>query len=159
LVKVGGRAQFKDAPKSAHGFRTISLPPRVTQLLIELRECQAERPLLRAIPPEEALVFSRHDGKPRHPDHVSSTLRELVAASGLPRIRPMQDLRHTHATLLIGEGGVNVKVVQERLGHHSHSFTADTYQHVIPGMDEAAATRFDQLVFGEQGAEAPSDNP
>jgi integrase len=74
-----------------------------------------------------------------HPDHVTSTLRELMIASGLPRIRPMQDLRHTHATLLIGEGGVNVKVVQERLGHHSHSFTADTYQHVIPGMDEAAA--------------------
>jgi len=49
-----------------------------------------------------------------------------VAASGLPRIRPMQDLRHTHATLLIGEGGVNVKVIQERLDHHSHSLTADT---------------------------------
>jgi integrase len=61
----------------------------------------------------------------------------------------MQDLRHTHATLLIGEAGANVKVVQERLGHHSHSFTADTYQHVIPGMDEAAASRFDELVFGE----------
>jgi integrase len=73
-----------------------------------------------------------------------------VIASGLPRIRPMQDLRHTHATLLIGEGGVNVKVVQERLGHHSHSFTADTYQHVIPGMDEAAARPFDDLVFGRR---------
>jgi integrase len=53
-------------------------------------------------------------------------------------------------------GGVNVKVVQERLGHHSHSFTADTYQHVIPGMDEAAATKFDALVFGETDANAPS---
>ena len=105
-------------------------------------------------------MFCRPDGDAWHPDHVTSTLRELMIASGLPRIRPMQDLRHTHATLLIGEGGVNVKVVQERLGHHSHSFTADTYQHVIPGMDEAAARRFDQLVFGdaeavEESAEAP----
>ncbi len=46
-------------------------------------------------------------------------------------------------------------VVQERLGHHSHSFTADTYQHVIPGMDEAAASRFDALVFGDGEAEPP----
>jgi integrase len=153
LVKVGGTAQFKDAPKSAHGFRTISIPPRVTQLLTELREWQADQPLLRIVPPEQALVFCRPDGDPWHPDHVSTTLRELVLASGLPRIRPMQDLRHTHATLLIGEGGVNVKVVQERLGHHSHSFTADTYQHVIPGMDEAAADRFDSLVFGDDGGE------
>jgi integrase len=37
LIKVGGTAQFKDAPKSAYGFRTISIPPRVTQLLLELR--------------------------------------------------------------------------------------------------------------------------
>jgi integrase len=68
----------------------------------------------------------------------------------------MQDLRHTHATLLIGEG-VNVKLVQERPGHHSHSFTADTYQHVIPGMDEAAASRFDTLVFGEAGVGVADD--
>jgi integrase len=159
LVKVGGTAQFKDAPKSAHGFRTISLPPRVTQLLLKLRAWQAEQPRLQAIPPEQALVFCRHDGDPWHPDHVSTTLRELVIASGLPRIRPMQDLRHTHATLLIGEGGVNVKVVQERLGHHSHSFTADTYQHVIPGMDEAAASRFDALVFGDDTEDGRGQTP
>jgi integrase len=153
LVLVGGQPHFKDAPKSAHGFRTISLPPKVTQLLVELRGWQAQQPRLQAIPPEEALVFCRPDGAQWHPDHVTSTLRELMIASGLPRIRPMQDLRHTHATLLIGEGGVNVKVVQERLGHHSHSFTADTYQHVIPGMDEAAASRFDELVFGDGDAD------
>jgi integrase len=153
LVLVGGQPHFKDAPKSAHGFRTISLPPKVTQLLVELRAWQAEQPQLRVIPPEDALVFCRPDGHAWHPDHVTSTLRELMIASGLPRIRPMQDLRHTHATLLIGEGGVNVKVVQERLGHHSHSFTADTYQHVIPGMDEAAASRFDELVFGDGDAD------
>jgi hypothetical protein len=48
--------------------------------------------------------------------------------------------------------------VQERLGHHSHSFTADTYQHVIPGMDEAAASRFDALVFGDDGADERPDD-
>jgi hypothetical protein len=39
---------------------------------------------------------------------------------------------------------------------HSHPFTADTYQHVIPGMDEAAADRFDALVFGETGSDDPA---
>ncbi len=93
------------------------------------------------------LVFTRDDGDPWHPDHVTETIREMIIASGLPRIRPLQDLRHTHATLLLAHGE-NAKVVQERLGHHSHAFTADTYQHVMPGMDEAAATRFDALVHG-----------
>src|SRR5690606_19358849 len=93
------------------------------------------------------LVFCRPDGLPWHPDYVTSAVRKLIEASGLPRIRPLQDLRHTHATLLL-VGGEHLKVVQERLGHHSHSFTSDTYQHVTPGMDDAAAARFDGMIFG-----------
>jgi integrase len=84
---------------------------------------------------------------------VTETVREMIEASGLPPIRPLQDLRHTHATLLLADGA-NAKVVQERLGHHSHSFTADTYQHVMPGMDEAVANQFEDLVFGgEEGSQ------
>jgi integrase len=37
LVKVGGKAAFKDAPTSAHGFRTIRVPPRVVAEFRELR--------------------------------------------------------------------------------------------------------------------------
>jgi integrase len=42
--------------------------------------------------------------------------------------------------------GVHPKVVQERLGHSSIQVTLDTYSHVAPGLQEAAATRFDELV-------------
>lgn len=86
---------------------------------------------------------------PWHPDYVTEAIRKLILDSGLPRIRPLQDLRHTHAALLLADGE-NAKVVQERLGHRSHSFTADTYQRVMPGMDGAAAARFEGLVFRGQ---------
>lgn len=146
LVKVGGRAEFKDAPKSQHGYRTLRIAPRVIRVLRKVRAGQEE--LARSWDGSTfELVFSRDDGHPWHPDHVTETIRELIEASALPSIRPLQDLRHTHATLLLADGE-NAKVVQERLGHHSHSFTADTYQHVMPGMDSAAASRFDGLVFG-----------
>ncbi len=48
------------------------------------------------------------------------------------------NLRHTHATLLLANGE-HPKVVQERLGHSSIGITMDTYSHVIPSMQEAAA--------------------
>ena len=150
LVKVGGKGEFKEAPKSAHGFRTIQIAPRVLAVLRDLRRKQAEVRLRAQVWHDNDLVFCRPDGNPWHPDHVTETVREMIEASGLPRIRPLQDLRHTHATLLLADGE-NAKVVQERLGHHSHSFTADTYQHVMPGMDAAAASRFDGLVFGNDG--------
>lgn len=72
--------------------------------------------------------------------------RRAVERSGVPRIR-LHDLRHTHATLLLA-AGLNAKVVSERLGHSSVSFTLDTYAHVIPGMQPDAAERFMGLVFG-----------
>jgi hypothetical protein len=39
-----------------------------------------------------------------------------------------------------------VKVVSERLGHASPAFTMVTYQHVLPGMQAAAARTFAALV-------------
>ena len=148
LVKVGGKGEFKDAPKSAHGFRTIRLPGSVVAALRDARQTQIAVRLGSSVWHDLDLVFCRDDGLPFHPDYVTETVREMIEASGLPPIRPLQDLRHTHATLLLADGA-NAKVVQERLGHHSHSFTADTYQHVMPGMDEAVANQFEDLVFGD----------
>jgi len=40
--------------------------------------------------------------------------------------------------------GTHPKIVQERLGHSSIQITLDTYSHVAPGLQEAAAFRFDE---------------
>jgi hypothetical protein len=87
--------------------------------------------------------------------HEEMVLAELIANSGLPRIRPLQDLRHTHASLLLTVGEPP-KVVQERLGHHSPAFTQTTYRHLLPGMGEAAARRFEALVLDADDDEEAS---
>jgi hypothetical protein len=43
------------------------------------------------------------------------------------------------------KAGVNPKVVPERLGHANISITLDIYSHVLPGMQEEAAEKFDKL--------------
>jgi integrase len=40
----------------------------------------------------------------------------------------------------------STKVVQERLGHSTITTTLDIYSHVSPGMQQAAAIRFDGLM-------------
>jgi len=40
--------------------------------------------------------------------------------------------------------GIHPKVVQERLGHAGIQITLDTYSHVAPGLQAAAALRFDE---------------
>jgi integrase len=82
-------------------------------------------------------VFTNDIGEPLRPDSVGQAFGRLVASTGVPVIR-LHDLRHTHASHLLA-AGVNVKVVSERLGHASVSFTLDTYGHVMPGQQAEAA--------------------
>ena len=51
------------------------------------------------------------------------------------------DLRHGHATMMIGMGE-NMKLVQERLGHIQVSVTLGFYHHVMDADHEQAARRF-----------------
>jgi integrase len=78
---------------------------------------------------------------------VSRAFAKVLKKAGLPHIR-FHDLRHTHATLLL-KGGVHPKIVSERLGHANIGITLDTYSHVLPGLQEAAAEHFDNLVVKE----------
>ncbi len=41
--------------------------------------------------------------------------------------------------------GTYLKVVQEQLGHASIQITLDTYYHIAPRLQEAAAAQFDKL--------------
>ena len=53
--------------------------------------------------------------------------------------------------------GVHLKIVQERLSHASIQITLDTYSHVAPGLQEAAAAGFDKMVLPGRGKE-PIEN-
>jgi integrase len=67
----------------------------------------------------------------------------------LPEIR-FHDLRHTSATLLL-LANVNVKVVSERLGHASVQLTLDTYSHVLPTIQKAAALKMNGILGRQTG--------
>ena len=75
---------------------------------------------------------------------TSAEVARFVIANVSRGLR-LHDLRHTHATLML-RAGVHPKIVSERLGHATVAFTLDTYTHVVPGLQEAAAKAFDILV-------------
>jgi integrase len=141
----GGKVIFR-SPKTAKGRRTIALPPSAVILLKEYQGKQGLERKMFGIPlRDEDLVFSRPDGKPLLPNTVTHAWIKLVRQSGLKSIR-LHDARHSHASLMLKQG-IHPKVVQERLGHSSIQITLDTYSHISPGIQEAAAKRFDEA-FG-----------
>jgi integrase len=74
---------------------------------------------------------------------ISGSFLPLLAKAGLPRIR-FHDLRHTAASLLLGQG-VHPKIVQELLGHSAIGVTMDIYSHALPTMQEEAVNRLGDL--------------
>jgi integrase len=63
---------------------------------------------------------------------IKVEFRRLLLAAGIRSIR-LYDLRHTAATLSVA-AGVSLKVVSDRLGHASISFTLERYSHVLPSI-------------------------
>jgi integrase len=77
---------------------------------------------------------------------VGVQLDRLCVAAKVKRIT-VHGLRHTCATLLLS-AGVSAKVVQERLGHADVAMTLNIYSHVLPGMQQDAASRLAVLLHG-----------
>ena len=101
------------------------------------------------------LVFSHADGQPFLPNTVTHSWEKLVKRLSLGHIR-LHDARHTHASLMLKQG-VHPKIVQERLGHSSIQITLDTYSHVAPGLQEAAAKKFDEYITNAESKISVSD--
>jgi integrase len=143
-----GRFVFQE-PKTVKSRRQVSLSPAAVLALRAYRQRrEAECALLGEPLSEERLVFCHPDGTPMRPDNVSRAFARISHKAGLQGAR-FHDLRHTHATLMLKQG-VHPKIVQERLGHATIAVTLDTYSHVLPGLQEQAALRFEEELARER---------
>ena len=128
-------------PKSAKSRRAISLDAETVR---SLREHRGKQVLLKVelgdAWGDHGLVFPGALGQPLDPATLTRNFKKLAGRVGMSHVR-LHDLRHFHATMLL-KSGTHLKVVQERLGHASIAITADTYSHVAPGLQKAAAEAF-----------------
>lgn len=96
------------------------------------------------VPTSLADALVRHGGPLVFPapaaDHYRRAWRKAVVAAQAPaRVRPghvvvmcsprVHDLRHTHAVLMLTEGGMNLIALAARLGHSTPQTTAAFYAH------------------------------
>ncbi|HHY47493.1 MAG TPA: site-specific integrase [Firmicutes bacterium] len=134
------------ATKSRRGTRQITIPPITIEALRRHKEEQDKRKAICGdIYVDMDLVFDRGDGRPHHPDSITMWFRKFLRKHGISDVS-FHKLRHTHASLLLN-AGINPKVIQERLGHSSISVTMDIYGHLMPGMQEQAADKTEEI-FG-----------
>lgn len=85
------------------------------------------------------LVLTRDDGTPIRPAYLPRFVQAAALKAGVEPIG-VHGLRHTWATLAL-ESGLHAEVVQERRGHSSIATALDINSHVVPEMDQDAATK------------------
>ena len=87
-------------------------------------------------------VFADERGEPLQGTVVYKYHWQLMLKRlGLPPVR-LHDCRHMAATIQLG-AGIDMKVVQENLGHASITITADVYSQVMHRLRQEAADKFE----------------
>jgi integrase len=133
-----GWATEEGAPKSEAGERQVALDARTVAVIRAHRRRQdKEKEAAGAAWAGSGLEFASLSGGPLHPAAVTDLFEQLAYLAGLPPIR-LHDLRHGTATLALA-AGVDIKIVQDMLGHSSRAITSDTYESVLPEVAHAAA--------------------
>lgn len=125
---TGGPERITGAPKTERGRRTIALPTEAVQALAPLVAGRSAG----------AWVFVDDDGEPVRAIRYGDAWRRAVKAANLGKSPRVHDLRHTHASWLLGHG-IAPTVVQHRLGHSSIKVTSDVYGHLLPEAQVQAA--------------------
>ena len=151
LVNEGGPAGRPLAPKTVRNTHIV--------LHRALADAERLRLVMRNVAPAERaiageawdrsfdLVICDGTGRPEHPGHFSRQFQRYVGETKLPALREPHNLRHTRATLALN-AGEHPKVVSDRLGHATIAVTIDTYSHVAPSLDAAAADTVAANIFG-----------
>lgn len=95
---------------------------------------------------EVFLLFSDEYGIPHRPDTLTQFWNRFVERhkNELRRVR-FHDLRHSSASLILSEG-VNMKIVQKRLGHKDIQTTLNLYSHITEEDDKKASDVFDDFM-------------
>jgi integrase len=120
-------------------FRQILIPDLLKhELILHKKEQKRYTPSN-----PDNLVFCTYRGKRVIPNTLNDVLDSYCAKLDLPRMK-FHDLRHTHATMLLKEN-VNIKVIQERLGHSKASITLDVYSHVLPSMQQSVTEKMNKM--------------
>ncbi len=132
-------------PKSSKSRRLVDLPPSLALLLRKHKASMETHTILLGKRLDKTdYVFMAPDGKPILPGTLTHVFIKTTKRLGYSNLR-FHDLRHAHASLML-KAGIHPKIVSERLGHATVAFTLDVYSSVVPGLQEQAAKRFDDLL-------------
>lgn len=149
---VKGQLELVPYVKGKRRRKPITLPAPLVAILRAHRRRQLEMRLALGDEwkgsPLGDLVFANPDGSAIDPRRDWQAWKDLLAKAGVRYVSP-HGSRHTAASIMLALG-IDVRVVQEILGHSSSQITRDIYQHVIEELAEQTADQMGDALWGDK---------
>lgn len=149
-IRPIGGGLYLTPPKD--GARVVPLPPELVPEMQAQRQAQRlERIAAGELWRDHGLCFATATGGPIDPRRDWGEWKALCVAAG---VRPgrLHDGRHTAGTLLL-EQGVDIRVVQEILGHSDLRMTQQ-YTRATSALAQDAAKRIGGALFGRSAGQS-----
>lgn len=125
--------------------RYVPLPQSTLELLRAHWRTHRSPLWLFPAPTRHGLVHSlKHDGGPVTRSSLQSAFRRAVQRAGIAKRAHVHTLRHSYATHLL-EAGVNLRLIQDNLGHRSPRTTA-IYTHLTGEVRATLTAPLNQLM-------------
>lgn len=129
-------------PKTPSSIRKIKIDYTTIEALARLKELQQGT---------SEIVFPNIKGVYRDVNNASDSLKKLYTRMEkhgliLRRLSP-HGFRHTHTSLLF-QSGVNIKVIQKRLGHANVEMTLNVYTHLTDQFQAESERKFLDFMEG-----------
>ena len=137
LAEVRAGLPVFGPPKSSAGVRTVAMGGVALAALRQHQEVYEPGP--------EGIVFRGRLGSPIGRSDANEIWSKAAKGLGLRPRSGWHDLRHFHASALIG-AGLSPRAVADRLGHADPSETLGTYAHLWPSDQERAVSAIDGIL-------------
>ncbi len=143
-IKLKGKPVTTKPPKD-YEVKTITVNNQCISLIKMLKEEKEEQQIRLGNQWHDGdWLFTQWNGEIMNPQTPTKQFSKFLIKNNLKH-RKFHSLRHTSATLLL-YGGVNIKQVQERLGHGDIE-TTNKYLHYLAEADEEAATVLQDMLI------------
>lgn len=146
IVQTPSKKILTKEPKSKAGIRSIVMPNQLYEYL--KLEYERRKLLDKHFSEDDYIIHAKSSKQPCKPDSLSKKFKCFLKRNNLKDIR-LHDLRHECASLLL-KSGVNPRVAKDILGHSTVSITLDTYSHVLKSVENDAAEKLNQQLFGNK---------
>lgn len=126
--------------------RMVALPDAAVDALLDQKSMQEEMALAAGSlwQNDEGFVFTKENGRPMSATTFHKHYKKICEKIGLGKMR-VHDLRHNFATYAL-QIGVDIKTVQEALGHATAEFTLRQYAAATIEAQHAAAGAMDSFI-------------